>query len=250
MRPRLFTEVKSIYSPQMTGVFKGGLVYEFTEEPNNYGLVKVLPNKNLQLLQDFHLAILQFNSISSVIKYRDKETKKRDVPPKCQKSYRNLFVTKNLPPCVAQDLINKGVKLLQGSYVELTEELVQSPYKIFNVDGTLMFMENPRVEVIMPVYPHLESISGTYTLLVEPAPYGVSDSEDTDESESYQIGENESEYSEGNDYQVVSWSLSDDDEEAKISLFKMVSLGIHRIWHNLLVKVDEAFMYEDTERFS
>ncbi|RKP29537.1 glycolipid anchored surface protein GAS1 [Metschnikowia bicuspidata] len=133
VRPRLFTEVKSIFSPQMTGVFKGGLVYEFTEEPNNYGLVRVLPNKDLQLLQDFHLAILQFNSISSVIKYRGKETKQREVPPKCQKSYRNLFVTKNLPPCVAQDLVNKGVKVLQGSYVELTEELVQSPYKIFNL---------------------------------------------------------------------------------------------------------------------
>jgi len=39
--PRPFTEIKSLYSSDMTKVFSGGLVYEFTQEDNNYGLVKV-----------------------------------------------------------------------------------------------------------------------------------------------------------------------------------------------------------------
>lgn len=40
-RPRQFTEVGSIYSKDMTPVFSGGLVYEWTEEENNYGIVEI-----------------------------------------------------------------------------------------------------------------------------------------------------------------------------------------------------------------
>ncbi|KAK2737381.1 beta-glucanosyltransferase [Myotisia sp. PD_48] len=34
-------EVKALYSTKMTGVYSGGLVYEFSQEPNNYGLVEL-----------------------------------------------------------------------------------------------------------------------------------------------------------------------------------------------------------------
>ncbi|TPX48189.1 hypothetical protein SeLEV6574_g02175 [Synchytrium endobioticum] len=39
--PRAFTEVSAIYGPEMARVFSGGIVYEFSEEHNNYGLVNV-----------------------------------------------------------------------------------------------------------------------------------------------------------------------------------------------------------------
>ncbi|SMN21464.1 similar to Saccharomyces cerevisiae YOL030W GAS5 1,3-beta-glucanosyltransferase, has similarity to Gas1p [Maudiozyma saulgeensis] len=38
---RPFTEIESIYSTQMSSVFSGGLVYEYSNETNNYGLVKI-----------------------------------------------------------------------------------------------------------------------------------------------------------------------------------------------------------------
>ncbi|KAI9754948.1 MAG: beta-glucanosyltransferase [Chaenotheca gracillima] len=43
---RQFQEVKSLYSTQMTSVFSGGLVYEYSDEPDNpgYGLVKINGN--------------------------------------------------------------------------------------------------------------------------------------------------------------------------------------------------------------
>ncbi|RVD83921.1 uncharacterized protein DFL_005693 [Arthrobotrys flagrans] len=41
VRPRTFTEIESIYHTNMTGVFSGGLVYEWTQEENNFGLVQV-----------------------------------------------------------------------------------------------------------------------------------------------------------------------------------------------------------------
>lgn len=38
---RQFQEVASLYSTQMTAVYSGGLVYEYSEEGSNYGLVKI-----------------------------------------------------------------------------------------------------------------------------------------------------------------------------------------------------------------
>ncbi|KAK4863737.1 hypothetical protein LT330_010472 [Penicillium expansum] len=53
---RKFQEVKALYSTQMTPVYSGGLVYEYTEGGNNYGLVKisgdtVTPNKDYDALK-------------------------------------------------------------------------------------------------------------------------------------------------------------------------------------------------------
>ncbi|KAF2014982.1 glycoside hydrolase family 72 protein [Aaosphaeria arxii CBS 175.79] len=38
---REFNEVKSLYSTDMTGVYSGGIVYEYSEEGSKYGLVKI-----------------------------------------------------------------------------------------------------------------------------------------------------------------------------------------------------------------
>lgn len=159
--PRSFTEVRSIYSRDMASVIKGGLIYEFTEEPNNYGLVRVLPDRNIQLLQDFHLASIQLNSIPSSIYYQEASIEDLE-PPKCEDFYRNLFTTKTLPRCVAQDLVNKGVRVQPGSYVELTDDLLQSPYKVFDVDGSRVYLQPTHVNVVLPLFYRSNSVSGTY----------------------------------------------------------------------------------------
>lgn len=43
---RPFTEIQSIYSTQMSSVFSGGLVYEYSNETNNYGLVQINSDNN------------------------------------------------------------------------------------------------------------------------------------------------------------------------------------------------------------
>ena len=40
-RPRPFSEIEAIYSTEMSSVFSGGLVYEYSEEASNYGLVEL-----------------------------------------------------------------------------------------------------------------------------------------------------------------------------------------------------------------
>lgn len=54
---RNWGEVAALYSTQMTGVYSGGLAYEYTTEPNGYGLVEVVdgevvPNRDFDALKD------------------------------------------------------------------------------------------------------------------------------------------------------------------------------------------------------
>ncbi|KAF9973667.1 1,3-beta-glucanosyltransferase gas1 [Actinomortierella ambigua] len=51
--PRTFPEVKSILGPDMTALWSGGIVYEWTQEDNNYGLVKVNPDNSVSTLPDY-----------------------------------------------------------------------------------------------------------------------------------------------------------------------------------------------------
>ncbi|EEP75440.1 glycolipid-anchored surface protein 5 [Uncinocarpus reesii 1704] len=46
---RGFGEVKALYSEKMTPVYSGGLVYEYTQEPSNYGLVDLGGDKPKKL---------------------------------------------------------------------------------------------------------------------------------------------------------------------------------------------------------
>lgn len=49
---RQFNEVKSIYSSDMTGVYSGGLVYEYSQESSKYGLVEI-DGDSVKELADF-----------------------------------------------------------------------------------------------------------------------------------------------------------------------------------------------------
>ncbi|OMH78504.1 1,3-beta-glucanosyltransferase GAS5 [Zancudomyces culisetae] len=53
--PRSFNEVSALYSKDMNSVFSGGLVYEFTQEDNKYGLVELVGDgAGLNILDDFY----------------------------------------------------------------------------------------------------------------------------------------------------------------------------------------------------
>lgn len=51
--PRAFTEVKAIYSTEMSSVFSGGVVYEYSEETDKFGLVDISSDGTVTELTDY-----------------------------------------------------------------------------------------------------------------------------------------------------------------------------------------------------
>lgn len=62
---RDFGEVEALYSEKMTGVYSGGLVYEFSQEGNKYGLVKINGKDKPKKLDDFDALKKAFKKTSN-----------------------------------------------------------------------------------------------------------------------------------------------------------------------------------------
>jgi len=60
--PRVFNEVQALYGPDMPGL-NGGLVYEYSQETSNYGLVEVNTDGSVKLLKDFDNLQGQYNKL-------------------------------------------------------------------------------------------------------------------------------------------------------------------------------------------
>lgn len=112
--PRLFTEVGTIYGDEMTGVFSGGLVYEFSQEDHNYGLVQVYGNQSAQLLVDYHTLAEQYAKLDMKTVEGGKPSSSSPTPPTCdselikEKIFNKNFTLPDVPPG-AQDLIDNGI---------------------------------------------------------------------------------------------------------------------------------------------
>lgn len=63
---RPFTEIQAIYSDAMAKVFSGGLVYEYSNETNNYGLVQISDNgASVTKLTDYYNLKKEYSSVSN-----------------------------------------------------------------------------------------------------------------------------------------------------------------------------------------
>jgi len=60
---RKFTEVQALYGSNMTGVFSGGIVYEYFQEVNDYGLVSV-SGSSISTLADFGAFSSQIHAVA------------------------------------------------------------------------------------------------------------------------------------------------------------------------------------------
>lgn len=63
---RPFSEIEAIYSDAMSSVFSGGLVYEYSNETNNYGLVQISNDgASVTKLDDYNNLKNQYSSVSN-----------------------------------------------------------------------------------------------------------------------------------------------------------------------------------------
>ncbi|KAK4039143.1 Glucanosyltransferase-domain-containing protein [Parachaetomium inaequale] len=139
--PRVFTEVGTIYGDKMTGVFSGGVVYEYTQEPNNYGLVQMNKDGSAKLMADFVSLQGQYGKLDFA-KIQDQKPASSSTAkaPVCDSKlittdgFSNNFTLPVLPPG-AQEIIDNGVKPApKGQLIKITDWKVK--YTVKNPDGS------------------------------------------------------------------------------------------------------------------
>ncbi|ODV88353.1 glycoside hydrolase family 72 protein [Tortispora caseinolytica NRRL Y-17796] len=152
--PRIFTEVDdAVYSPDgLLPFFSGGLIYEYSNEDNNYGLVEINSNKTVTLLEDF---INLQNAYNNVVLPNVSESSIANVSfPECDKDaieamYSGFDASFDLPACPDEDLIKSGVSPSHtGSIVSVTKTTL--PYSVYGtagnaIDATLTMLADNQI---------------------------------------------------------------------------------------------------------
>lgn len=99
----------------MNRVFSGGLIYEYTEEPNNYGLVKMGDNGDITILQDYNTLQKRYDGLDLGLITQQNGTATSLQPPTCDADLldgANFTASFDLParPDGVDQLIANGVK--------------------------------------------------------------------------------------------------------------------------------------------
>lgn len=105
VQPRVFTEVQAIYSAPMTDVWSGGIVYEWFQETNDYGLV-TQSGSSVSLLPDYTALSHQLKSISPT-RVQSSAYTPSNSPPACPSPTEGVWeAATNLPPTPNEALCN------------------------------------------------------------------------------------------------------------------------------------------------
>ncbi|KAF2669584.1 glycolipid-anchored surface protein 5 precursor [Microthyrium microscopicum] len=108
IRPRAFTEVEALYSRLMTPVYSGGLVYEYTQEPNGFGLVEI-EGDQVRELKEFQIVQAAFKK--TPLPADDGGYNPNGSPSKCPTKSANWLVRNSstpLMPAGAQKYMQNG----------------------------------------------------------------------------------------------------------------------------------------------
>ncbi|KAI7083846.1 glycoside hydrolase family 72 protein [Hortaea werneckii] len=129
--PRVFDEVQALYGPRMS-VLSGGLVYEWTQEGNGYGLVNTTSDGDAQLTTDFENLSSQYAKLNTTLLQSQNDTATSLEAPQCDASlissdaFSTTFDIPSQPDGVA-DLISNGVdNAPTGSIVSVTQTSVDA----------------------------------------------------------------------------------------------------------------------------
>jgi hypothetical protein len=146
--PRTFDEVYQGIYAQLDDVFSGGLVYEYSQETSNYGLVNLDDNGDAQILQDYVNLQAAYNKIKLPTTSADdisNGTAASECSASSISSIDNGFSTNfTLPPCPAPDMLeNGGGNTNIGKIVNITSIL--TTHKILDLNGNQL--ENTSITI-------------------------------------------------------------------------------------------------------
>lgn len=132
--PREFNEVtEGLYDPQGLGnVFSGGLVYEYAEEANQYGLVDIDDNGDVQYKQDY---VNLKNKLSQISLPNATQPSPNNTvtPPSCS-GLDTIIDDFDLPDCPAPDMLqNGGGNRNIGHLIDISN--IKNNYTIEDVSG-------------------------------------------------------------------------------------------------------------------
>jgi hypothetical protein len=113
VQPRVFTEVPALYGPEMTAL-SGGLVYEYSQEEQDYGLVQINSNGSVTLRTDYDNLQGQYNKLDTSLLESTNPSSTGIKAPACAGNLitasqfsKNFTLPAVCPGC--QDLINNGI---------------------------------------------------------------------------------------------------------------------------------------------
>jgi hypothetical protein len=139
--PRVFNEVAALYGKDMT-VLSGGLVYEYSQEEADYGLVIINDNSTVSLLKDFDNLQGHYNKLDLTLLQSADATATKAKPPACSKGlisdsgFSQSFDIPD-PPDGADDLIKNGIKNPNnGKLVDVKETTV--PMAVYASNGNVV----------------------------------------------------------------------------------------------------------------
>lgn len=142
VRPRVFNEIAAIYGPDMSQALSGALVYEYTQEANDYGLVQLNDNGTVSLLVDFENLKSQYSKldISSITASNSSQT--AISAPVCDPTKITSNITKDFEVPARVDgidaLIENGVttNVSVGALVSVSSTTI--PQTVYDADGNVL----------------------------------------------------------------------------------------------------------------
>ncbi|KAH8677950.1 Glucanosyltransferase-domain-containing protein [Xylariales sp. PMI_506] len=149
--PRVFTEIQAIYGSEMTSTFSGGVVYEFSQEANDYGLVTVNDDNSIDLLSDYGTLLSQYEKVDWTSVESVAASGTTNTPPVCtstlitEDGFDNNFT---LPVIIAdaEKILENGVSPApSGSIIDISDYSFK--YAIRDANGnTLSVVVSPLAE--------------------------------------------------------------------------------------------------------
>ncbi|KAJ5102406.1 hypothetical protein NUU61_004628 [Penicillium alfredii] len=139
VKPRKFTEVQALYGKEMTQAFSGGLVYEWTEEDNKYGIIKAEKDGSVKTLVDYDNFRSELNKLDMKQVMASNGTQTSVKPKTCSPDIivdKKFYNAWDLPeaPSKVSDMINKGLSdAPSGKWVKV--EATTIPNKVIDKDG-------------------------------------------------------------------------------------------------------------------